>query len=554
MRIVVTGAGGQLGQAMVRRLAERHTVTALARADLDIADATAVDARRRSACIRTRSSTAPPTTPSTVPKTTCPRRSTGTRSACSRSPARPRGEGATLVHYSTDFVFDGTASRPYVEDAPVAPLSVYGQSKLLGEWLARDAPRRYVLRVESLFGGPLPREQHRQDHRPRFAPAMKRACSWIASCRRASSRTSVAATAGVARAPGRTRPLSLREQRRDDWHELARGHRGLLGVQPRLVPVRLADVPLRAPRPRYCALSNAKLAAAGVPMPTWQDALSRYLGPLRDDATGPARSGAARLSVGQVFDELGDGEAGGQAGRVDAGGLHQIRVHADRARSGSLRTNLRDRAAWGGCRCRPDADPHGAMPAAACGPARRTPRPAGGPSRSRPSHPETAPSGPRGRCPTSCASDARRGCGPSGCGRGYTSARTRSPAGRHQLRVLAATGIDAEWASAERGRYLVGVEPRGVHRDAGRDFLRVRPHDDAARRPPRRRPPASRRDGSRRGRRRGAPAPARAPRPRRSRLPATRSPHARARAARVARTNAASTISSPVTRWPSRGP
>ena len=43
MRIAVTGAGGQLGQAMVRRLAERHTVTALARADLDIADATAVE-------------------------------------------------------------------------------------------------------------------------------------------------------------------------------------------------------------------------------------------------------------------------------------------------------------------------------------------------------------------------------------------------------------------------------------------------------------------------------------------------------------------------------
>ena len=43
------------------------------------------------------------------------------------------------------------------EDAPVSPLSVYGQSKLLGEWLTRDAPRRYILRVESLFGGPLPR-------------------------------------------------------------------------------------------------------------------------------------------------------------------------------------------------------------------------------------------------------------------------------------------------------------------------------------------------------------------------------------------------------------
>jgi dTDP-4-dehydrorhamnose reductase len=51
----------------------------------------------------------------------------------------------------------------------------------------------------------------------------------------------------------------------------------LLGVEPRLIPVRLADVPMPARRPRYCALSNDKLAAAGIAMPTWQDALRRHL-------------------------------------------------------------------------------------------------------------------------------------------------------------------------------------------------------------------------------------------------------------------------------------
>ena len=65
---------------------------------------------------------------------------------------RPQAE-ATLIHYSTDFVFDGTADRPYLETDACRPLSTYGMSKLLGEWFALEAPGAYVLRVESLFGG-----------------------------------------------------------------------------------------------------------------------------------------------------------------------------------------------------------------------------------------------------------------------------------------------------------------------------------------------------------------------------------------------------------------
>jgi dTDP-4-dehydrorhamnose reductase len=51
----------------------------------------------------------------------------------------------------------------------------------------------------------------------------------------------------------------------------------LLGIDARLTPVHLADMNLRAARPVYCALSNAKLRALGIEMPSWQDALARYL-------------------------------------------------------------------------------------------------------------------------------------------------------------------------------------------------------------------------------------------------------------------------------------
>ena len=61
---------------------------------------------------------------------------------------------ARLVHYSTDFVFDGSATTPYTEDVRPSPRGIYAASKLLGEWFALEAPHAYVLRVESLFGSP----------------------------------------------------------------------------------------------------------------------------------------------------------------------------------------------------------------------------------------------------------------------------------------------------------------------------------------------------------------------------------------------------------------
>jgi dTDP-4-dehydrorhamnose reductase len=74
-----------------------------------------------------------------------------------------------------------------------------------------------------------------------------------------------------------------------DWLELTREMAALLGIgdRARLVPVSAASLALKARRPQYCALSNAKLRAAGVAMPEWRDALRRHVGGRPAPAAGP---------------------------------------------------------------------------------------------------------------------------------------------------------------------------------------------------------------------------------------------------------------------------
>ncbi len=187
--------------------------------------------------------------------------------------------GATLVHYSTDFVFDGKATRPYVEEDLPNPQSVYAQSKLLGEWFALEAPRAFVLRVESLFGG-----SNAKSSIDRIAQA-------IAEGREAKVfRDRVVSPSYIVDVAAATKALVARGEPglyhcvatgHGTWHDVALEIARVLGKEgeARLLPVSVADVSLRAPRPQYAALANDKLSRAGFHMPAWQDAVRRYLRP-----------------------------------------------------------------------------------------------------------------------------------------------------------------------------------------------------------------------------------------------------------------------------------
>ena len=192
--------------------------------------------------------------------------------------------GAALVHFSTDFVFDGGASRPYTETDTANPRGTYAASKLLGEWFAADAPRAYVLRVESLFGSV-------RGGRPAkgSVATITNAIQSGAEARVFEDRT-ISPTYVFDAAAATRQLLELRapaglyhcvNSGSCTWLDLARELAKQMGVEPKLTPVRMADAKLRAERPLYCVLSNAKLASVGVTMPDWRDAIARFVVSLR---------------------------------------------------------------------------------------------------------------------------------------------------------------------------------------------------------------------------------------------------------------------------------
>jgi dTDP-4-dehydrorhamnose reductase len=188
--------------------------------------------------------------------------------------------GATLVHYSTDFVFDGAAGEPYREDAAPAPRSTYAASKLLGEWFALEAPGAFVLRVESLFGAPRG-WIGRRGTLDGLVAALEEGREVTVFTDRVVSPTYTPDIAAATRhlitadaAPGLYHCVNAGY---GSWYDVAREAAGILGVTPRFVTVTMDQVPLKAARPRFCALNPARLAAAGFPMPPWTDALRRWL-------------------------------------------------------------------------------------------------------------------------------------------------------------------------------------------------------------------------------------------------------------------------------------
>lgn len=271
MKILMCGAGGMLARDLHEALTGR-SVTPTTRAELDITDASAVDAAvaGHDVVVNCAAYTAVDAAESDE-ETAHLVNAIGPENLARAS----RRQGARLIHISTDYVFAGDATTPYAEDAPLAPVSAYGRTKADGERRARAAhpDGTTIVRTAWLYG----------QHGPNFAATMLRLAeerdtitvvddqrgqpTWtvdLASQLVALIDSSVSSGIFHGTSSGAT-----------TWFGFARALFREAGLDPeRIQPTTSANFVRPAPRPGYSVLGHDAWAAAGLtPMRDWHEAL-----------------------------------------------------------------------------------------------------------------------------------------------------------------------------------------------------------------------------------------------------------------------------------------
>jgi len=249
---LVTGSGGQLGTELLELLTGgQDTVVGVDRGDLDVTDRTAVH--------QLVGEVRPDVVVNCAAYTAVDRAESDPEAAMAVNGAAPghlasavAAHGSRLLHVSTDYVFAGDADRPYAEDAPTSPQSVYGVTKLAGERAVLETLPLggFVVRTAWLYGA----------HGPNFVSTMLRL---------AEERDTVDVVDDQLGQP--------------TWARLTRKLFRLCGLDPdRVRPTTTAAFPRPAPRPAYSVLGHERWALAGLTeMRPWDVALAAYVESLR---------------------------------------------------------------------------------------------------------------------------------------------------------------------------------------------------------------------------------------------------------------------------------
>jgi dTDP-4-dehydrorhamnose reductase len=283
LKVLITGAQGQVGRCLLALPPPGVTVVGLTRADLDVGDAAAVN--------RVVQQHGPSVIINAAAYTAVDRAETEVDAARRVNGLGPRhlalaarACGARLLHISTDFVFDGRASTPYAPDAATAPLGIYGLTKLEGEQAVRELlpDASVVLRTAWVYAA----------HGANFLRTMLRVMSEKGQVRVVADQVGTPTAAdslagvlwGLARRPDIIGPQHFTDAGIASWYDFAVAIAeeatalGLLQPGVRVSAIGTADYPTAARRPGYSVLDKRALLAA---LPTehrhWRASLRRVL-------------------------------------------------------------------------------------------------------------------------------------------------------------------------------------------------------------------------------------------------------------------------------------
>jgi dTDP-4-dehydrorhamnose reductase len=291
MKLLILGKDGQVGRALQKTLPQLGEVTALGRAEAPFDQprslAPLIERHRPDVIVNAAAYTA-------VDKAEAESSLAHAvnAEAVAVLGAAARAAGAWLVHYSTDFVFDGAKPEPYVETDPPQPLGVYGRTKLEGERaILTSGCRHLVFRVSWVYAAGhanfpqailrLARERTRlqvvadQVGSPTGAGLIARVtCAAIAKAVNADDPAGMAGIYHLA-AAGEVSRLDLARF----IVENAGAHGARLALEPQaILPVATADYPAPAARPLNSRLDTGKLRSTfGVDLPAWQEEISEWL-------------------------------------------------------------------------------------------------------------------------------------------------------------------------------------------------------------------------------------------------------------------------------------
>ena len=276
MRVLVFGAAGQVGDELVLRARDAgHEVTGLSRADHDVTDAEATRRRILGARADVVYNAAAYTAVDRAESE--PELAMAINGTAPGVMARACAEaGSRFVHYSTDYVFDGSATEPIPEDATPAPVGEYGRTKLAGELAVEAAGgRAYIVRtawVYGLHGSNFIRtvlRLTRQNGAMRVVSDQRGSPSWARDLAAASLHLVEVGLPGT---------YHLTNNGECSWYELARVVVELAQIPAQIEAITTSDYPTPAKRPAYSVLDNRRWRELGEPpLRNWREAIAEFV-------------------------------------------------------------------------------------------------------------------------------------------------------------------------------------------------------------------------------------------------------------------------------------